>query len=33
MTLARVGVRWRRAKAWITSPDPAYVQEKWGAPG
>jgi hypothetical protein len=22
-TLARLGVRWQRAKPWITSPDPA----------
>ena len=27
-TLARMGVRWRRAKAWITSPDPEYVRKK-----
>jgi transposase len=26
-TLARLGVRWRRAKRWITSPDPAYTQK------
>jgi transposase len=26
-TLARLGVRWRRAKHWITSPDPAYTQK------
>src|SRR5439155_15319263 len=25
-TLARLGVRWRRAKEWITSPDPEYVR-------
>ncbi len=25
-TLARMGVRWRRAKEWITSPDPEYAQ-------
>lgn len=24
-TLARLGIRWRRAKRWITSPDPAYA--------
>jgi len=30
-TLARVGIRWRRAKAWITSPDPAYAQENGAA--
>jgi transposase len=23
-TLARLGVRWQRAKKWISSPDPAY---------
>ena len=27
-TLVRLGVRWRRAKNWITSPDPAYAQKK-----
>jgi transposase len=27
-TLARLGVRWRRAKEWITSPDPEYVRKK-----
>ena len=27
-TLARLGVRWRRAKRWITSPDPAYQRKK-----
>lgn len=27
-TLARLGVRWRRAKRWITSPDPAYERKK-----
>jgi transposase len=27
-TLARLGVRWRRAKQWITSPDPAYARKK-----
>lgn len=26
-TLARLGLRWRRAKTWITSPDPAYAQK------
>ena len=30
-TLARLGIRWRRAKAWITSPDPAYAQKNSGA--
>jgi hypothetical protein len=27
-TLARMGVRWLRAKHWITSPDPEYVRKK-----
>src|SRR5262249_47420234 len=27
-TLARLDVRWQRAKAWITSPDPAYARRK-----
>jgi hypothetical protein len=27
-TLARRGVRWQRAKQWITSPDPAYARQK-----
>ena len=27
-TLARLGVRWRRAKRWITSRDPAYARKK-----
>jgi transposase len=27
-TLARLGVRWKRAKHWITSPDPAYERKK-----
>jgi transposase len=27
-TLARLGVRWQRAKEWITSPDPAYGRKK-----
>ena len=27
-TLARLGVRWLRAKRWITSPDPAYERKK-----
>ncbi len=30
-TLARLGVRWRRAKRWITSPDPAYGRKKASA--
>lgn len=27
-TLARVGIRWQRAKHWINSPDPAYGRKK-----
>ena len=30
-TLARIGVRWQRAKHWITSPDPLYARKKEGA--
>jgi transposase len=30
-TLARLGIRWRRAKDWITSPDPAYAQKNGAA--
>jgi transposase len=26
--LKRLGVRWRRAKQWITSPDPQYARKK-----
>jgi transposase len=32
-TLARLGVRWQRAKTWITSPDPAYARKKKRATG
>ncbi len=33
-TLARLlGVRWMRAKRWITSPDPLYERKKGGATG
>ena len=32
-TLERLGVRWRRAKQWITSPDPEYVAKKARATG
>jgi len=32
-TLARLGIRWRRAKGWITSPDPAYAQKNGAATG
>jgi|SRR5215210_1561297 len=27
-TLARLGVRWERAKRWMESPDPAYARKK-----
>jgi transposase len=27
-TLARLGVRWKRAKRWIESPDPGYARKK-----
>lgn len=27
-TLLRLGVRWKRAKHWISSPDPAYARKK-----
>lgn len=30
-TLLRLGVRWQRAKQWITSPDLAYLRKKGGA--
>ena len=30
-TLERMGVRWERAKRWITSPDPEYARKKDGA--
>jgi transposase len=29
-TLLRLGSGWKRAKHWITSPDPAYAQNKGG---
>jgi transposase len=32
-TLVQMGVRWKRAKHWITSPDPAYVRKKNNATG
>jgi transposase len=28
VTLLRLGVKWKRAKNWITSPDPAYERKK-----
>jgi transposase len=30
-TLKRLGVGWKRAKQWITSPDPEYVRKKGSA--
>jgi transposase len=30
--LARLGVRWQRAKHWITRPAPAYVRKKTARP-
>jgi transposase len=29
--LLRLEVSWRRAKRWLTSPDPAYIRKKAGA--
>jgi hypothetical protein len=31
VALRRLGVAWKRAKQWITSPDPAYARKKNGA--
>ena len=31
MTLLRLGVGWKRAQHWITSPDPAYARKKGAA--
>jgi hypothetical protein len=31
-TLERMGVRWQRAKRWITSPDPLYARKKQARP-
>ena len=28
LALRQLGTRWKRAKHWITSPDPAYVRKK-----
>jgi transposase len=28
VALKRLGIRWRRAKHWITSPDPSYARKK-----
>ena len=32
-TLVRLGVKWQRAKDWITRPDPAYARNKAPATG
>ena len=31
LTLKRLGIGWKRAKRWITSPDPAYARKKVAA--
>jgi transposase len=31
--IKRLGVGWKRAKRWITSPDPLYAQKKSGGTG
>ena len=31
LTLKRLGIGWKRAKQWITSPDPEYVRKKEAA--
>jgi transposase len=31
--LVRMGIGWKRAKRWITSPDPAYLRKKGHATG
>jgi transposase len=33
LALKRINVSWKRAKHWITSPDPAYAQKKSDASG
>ena len=33
VTLARLGLRWKRAKHWIESPDPEYARKKGIATG
>jgi len=33
LALRRLGVAWKRAKHWITSPDPAYLRKKNGVIG
>jgi transposase len=31
VTLARLGIKWQRAKRWLVSPDPAYARKKASA--
>jgi hypothetical protein len=31
--ILRLGSSWKRAKRWITSPDPEYLRKKGGATG
>lgn len=33
LAIARLGVSWRRAKHWITSPDPAHARKRKPATG
>ena len=33
VALRRLGIRWRRARHWVTSPDPAYARKKTRATG
>jgi transposase len=33
LALQQLGVGWKRAKPWITSPDPAYLRKKTDATG
>jgi hypothetical protein len=33
LALRRLGVAWKRAQHWITSPDPAYARKQNGATG
>ncbi|GAC1465885.1 MAG: hypothetical protein PVSMB7_10720 [Chloroflexota bacterium] len=33
MAIKRLGTSWKRAKHWITSPDPAYHRKKGDATG
>jgi transposase len=33
LVLKRLGIGWKRAKHWLTSPDPAYARKKNGVTG